>query len=106
DNMAIAAAHSLANYAEKRGIHPDNIVPNMEEAGVFPEEAADVAMQAIKDGVARLSFSREEVFETALSEINQARALMHNMMEQGFIKAPPMEILNEVLQACLNEFKS
>ena len=36
DNMAIAAAHSLANYAEKRGIHPDNIVPNMEEAGVFP----------------------------------------------------------------------
>jgi malate dehydrogenase (oxaloacetate-decarboxylating) len=49
DEMAIAAAHSLANYAEQRGIHPEDIVPNMEEAAVFPHEAADVAMQAIKD---------------------------------------------------------
>lgn len=106
DNMAIAAAHSLAGFARRRGINPQNILATMDETEVFAHEAADVAMQAIKDGVARLSFSREEVFETALSEINQARALMHNMMEQGFIKAPPMEILNEVLQACLNEFKS
>ncbi len=104
--MAIAAAHSLAGFARRRGIDPQNILATMDETEVFAHEAADVAMQAIKDGVARLSFSREEVFETALSEINQARALMHNMMEQGFIKAPPMEILNEVLQACLNEFKS
>ncbi|HMA62799.1 MAG TPA: NADP-dependent malic enzyme, partial [bacterium] len=49
DNMAIAAAHSLADYAEKRGIGPDNIVPTMDEADVFPHEAADVAMQAIED---------------------------------------------------------
>jgi len=32
DNMAIAAAHSLAGYAEKRGINVENIVPNMQEA--------------------------------------------------------------------------
>jgi len=54
DNMAIAAAHSLADYAERRGINPENIVPTMDEADVFPVESADVAMQAIADGVARI----------------------------------------------------
>ena len=57
DNMAIAASYSLANYAEKRGINPDNIIPTMDETGVFPTEAADVAMAAIKDGVAHVSTS-------------------------------------------------
>jgi len=43
--MAIAAAHSLAQYAFHRGITTEDIIPNMEEAAVFPYEAADVAMQ-------------------------------------------------------------
>ena len=52
DNMAIAASYSIANYAEKRGINPsDNIIPTVDETGVFPTEAADAAMAAIKDGV-------------------------------------------------------
>jgi malate dehydrogenase (oxaloacetate-decarboxylating) len=53
DEMAIAAAHAVANFAEKRGINPDYIMPTMEETEVFAREAADVAVQAIKDGVAR-----------------------------------------------------
>jgi len=62
DSMAIAAARSLASYAEKRGITPDSIIPTMDEVGVFPQEAADVAMQAIKDGVARVHLSYDEVY--------------------------------------------
>jgi len=68
DNMAIAAAHSLADYAEKRGINPDNIVPTMDEASVFPQEAADVAMQAIKDGIARVEMTWDEAFNKAKRE--------------------------------------
>ena len=33
DNMAIAAAYSVAKTAEKRGINPDNIMPKMLVAG-------------------------------------------------------------------------
>jgi malate dehydrogenase (oxaloacetate-decarboxylating) len=97
DNMAIAAAHSLANYAEKRGIHPDNIVPNMEEASVFPEEAADVAMQAIKDGVARVKITREEAFAKAKADIDYSRSLTKTLTDTGFIKDPPQKMLQDAL---------
>jgi malate dehydrogenase (oxaloacetate-decarboxylating) len=97
DNMAIAAAHSLANYAEKRGIHPENIVPNMEEASVFPEEAADVAMQAIKDGVARVKITREEAFAKAKADIEYSRNLTKTLTDTGFIKEPPQKMLQDAL---------
>ena len=97
DNMAIAAAHSLADYAEKRGINTENIVPNMEEAAVFPHEAADVAMQAIKDGVARVLMTRDEVFAKAKSDIDYSRNMTKVLMEQGFIKPPPIEMIKAAL---------
>ncbi|MDD4805793.1 MAG: malate dehydrogenase [Candidatus Cloacimonetes bacterium] len=106
DNMAIAAAHSLAAFARGRGISPDNILATMDETEVFAHEAADVAAQAVADGVARIILSREEVFQRALCEINETRTLVQNMMEQGFIKAPPAQMINEVMQLCLQKFKA
>jgi malate dehydrogenase (oxaloacetate-decarboxylating) len=103
DNMAIAAAHSLANYAEKRGINPENIVPNMEEASVFPEEAADVAMQAIKDGVARVQITREQAFAKAKADIDYSRSLTKSLTDNGFIQAPKQEMLQEALNWAVNQ---
>ncbi|MEI6696775.1 MAG: NADP-dependent malic enzyme [Bacteroidota bacterium] len=97
DNMAIAAAHSLADYAEKRGIDIENIVPTMSEAEVFPQEAADVAMQAIKDGVARVIITREEAFNKAKSDIEYSRNMVDKLTHEGFIKEPPQEMLEESL---------
>jgi len=105
DNMAIAAAHSLARYAEKRGITPENIVPNMNEADVFPEEAADVAMQAIADGVARNIISREEAFEIAAKDIKDARDIMHKLTDEGFIKQPPESMLTDALAWTIKQFE-
>jgi malate dehydrogenase (oxaloacetate-decarboxylating) len=103
DNMAIAAAHSLANYADKRGINTENIVPNMNEASVFPEEAADVAMQAIKDGVARIHISREEAFAKAARDISQARDMTQTLVDNDFIKKPPYEILQEAIDWAIQQ---
>jgi malate dehydrogenase (oxaloacetate-decarboxylating) len=103
DNMAIAAAHSLANYAERRGINPENIVPNMEEAAVFPEEAADVAMQAIKDGVARIHLSKEEAFKMADTDIKYSRDLTKSLVDNGFIKAPSQEMLQNALEWAITQ---
>ena len=97
DSMAIAAAHSLANYAEKRGINPENIVPNMEEVGVFPDEAADVAMQAIKDGVARVKITRDEAYKKAKADIDYSRSLTKSLTETGYIQAPKQEMLQNAL---------
>lgn len=103
DNMAIAAAHSLANYAEKRGIDPENIVPTMDEASVFPEEAADVAMQAIKDGVARIELSRQQAFDTAAADIKGSRDMISHLTETGFIKNPPQEMLDKALEWAIKQ---
>ncbi|NTW31772.1 MAG: NADP-dependent malic enzyme [Bacteroidetes bacterium] len=103
DNMAIAAAHSLADFAEKRGINTEDIVPKMDEAGVFPQEAADVAMQAIKDGVARVIISREEAFEKAKTDIEYSRSLTKNLTDTGFIKDPPQQMLQDALDWAIKQ---
>jgi len=103
DNMAIAAAKSLANFAEKRGINPDNILPTMEEAGVFPNEAAEVASQAIADGVARVSMNWDEAYNRAKEDIDYSRNLTNLLMESGFIKKPPQSLIDEALEFAIKE---
>ena len=105
DTMAIAAAHSLANYAEKRGIDPENITPSMDEADVFPVEAADVAMQAIKDGVARRKVTWEEAYELAKMEIEYSRSLTHSLCKEGFINDPPQEMLQDALNFTIKQIE-
>ncbi|MDY0325170.1 MAG: NADP-dependent malic enzyme [Candidatus Cloacimonadaceae bacterium] len=106
DGMAIAAAHSLADFAEKRGISAQSIIPTMDETEVFAQVAADVAVQAMKEGLARVQMSHQEVYDQALKEITETRALCQSMMEAGHIQAPPPELLQEVFEACITESKS
>ena len=96
DEMAIAAAHAVADFAEKgKGITPDYIMPTMQETEVFAAEAADTAMQAIRDGVARIELTREEVYKTTLADIMEARATIDLLQKEGFIKAPDVKMLIE-----------
>ncbi len=105
DNMAVTAAYSMAKTAEKRGIHPDNIMPKMDEWEVFPQEASDVAMQAIADGVARIKMTPKEAFRQAEKDIKEARALVNHLMEEGFIKKPPLKMLQDALQRAIDQVK-
>lgn len=105
DNMAIAAAHSLADYAGKRGINPENIVPTMDEADVFPIEAADVAMQAVKDGVARINLTWQEAYDRAKADIEYSRNMTKSLMDTGFIKAPEESMLQEALDKAILEVR-
>jgi len=97
DGMAIRCAHSIADFSEKRGISPDSIIATMEETEVFAQEAADVAQQAIAEGVARLTLSWEEVYNRAKADIAAARALVEDMRKLGHIKEPPVEMLEAAL---------
>ncbi|MEN8130717.1 MAG: NADP-dependent malic enzyme [Pseudomonadota bacterium] len=98
DNMALAAAHSLAKYAEDRDIEPDSILPLMTDHGMYSLEAAEVAMQAVKDGVARRIKTKEEYRLQARIDILEARRLVHQLMETGFIERPPQAIIEESLR--------
>jgi malate dehydrogenase (oxaloacetate-decarboxylating) len=104
--MALAAARSLAESAERKGISPEYIIPKMDEPEVFPIEAADVAAQAVKDGVARRELSRDEVFRIAETEIMESRNLIHHLMEEKFIKEPPMELLEQALRKAIEAVRA
>ncbi|MCL2230773.1 MAG: NADP-dependent malic enzyme [Treponema sp.] len=103
DGMAIRCAHSIADFSEKRGINPDNIIANMDETEVFAREAADVADQAIKEGVARVKFSWDEVYNQAKADIAQARALVEDLKKLGHITEPPKELMEKALAKAIEE---
>jgi len=104
DEMAIAAAYSMARVAEN-DLTPDYIVPKMDNETVFPREATDVAMQAIKDGVARVKMTEEELFAKAAKDIKESRDLIHHMMSEGFIEQPPADMIQKALDRAVAELK-
>jgi malate dehydrogenase (oxaloacetate-decarboxylating) len=101
DGMAIRCAHSIAEFSEKRGINVDNIIANMDETEIFAVEAADVAQQAIKEGVARVNLSWDEVYRQAKADITDARALVEEMKKAGHIKDFPAELLEAAFKAAV-----
>jgi malate dehydrogenase (oxaloacetate-decarboxylating) len=101
DGMAIRCAHSIAEFSQKRGIAPDNIIANMDEMEVFAVEAADTAQQAVKEGVARLQLSWDDVYRKAKEDIAAARALVEDMKKNGYIAEPPPELLEAALKAAV-----
>lgn len=105
DNMALAAAKSLAAFAENRGINPDNIIANMDESDVFAYEAADVAMQAIEDGVARIKMNKEQVYKLADKDIKESRELLKHLIANAFIKTPDNNLIQEAVQYTVKKIK-
>jgi malate dehydrogenase (oxaloacetate-decarboxylating) len=103
DGMAITCAHSIADFSEKRGIDPENIIATMEETEVYAVEAADVAQAAIKEGVARLKLSWDEVYNRAKADIAAARSLVEEMKKAGYIKELPSEVLEAAFRAAVEK---
>ncbi len=95
EEMCIAAAKALADYAERRGLSEDYIIPKMTESDVFPEVATAVAMKAIELGLARRQMSEEEIYDECRNMISRNQEKIRKLMELGFISPPPEGELNE-----------
>lgn len=89
DEMAVAAAQEIAQFAEERGIEEDNIMPTMDEWELFPREAVAVALKAQEQGVARLNLSRDELYRMAETKIRQSRDMVQVLMKEGIIPPAP-----------------
>ena len=103
DTMAITAARAIADFAHKRGISVDNIIPKMSENDVFPYVAAEVAMQAQKEGWARLSLSAKDVYAMAQQDIADAQNTINLLTEHNML--PQMEAceIQKILNEAINE---
>ncbi|MBC7190226.1 NADP-dependent malic enzyme [Candidatus Aerophobetes bacterium] len=89
DEMCIEAAKELAKCAEEKGLSEDYIVPTMGEWEVFPREAVAVGMKAIEQGIARVTLSKDELYQKASSIIKRAREEVRILMEEKIIPPAP-----------------
>ncbi|MFB6290462.1 MAG: NADP-dependent malic enzyme [Candidatus Bipolaricaulia bacterium] len=91
DEMAIAAAHAIADTAEEKGLREDYVVPTMDEWEVFINQAVAVGQKAIEQGIARNELTEHELEESARSKIEKARKWTQSAMDEGLIEKPPEE---------------
>ncbi len=101
DEMAIAAAQTIAGFAERQGLSPDHIMPLMTDEAVFSETAAAVARQAAADGVARRALAPEQVQEKARKDIAEAHRALELLMTSGLIPPPPEAMIQRCLDAAV-----
>ncbi len=87
--MAIAAAHELARCAEEHGLDEEHIAPTMGDWETVPRVAAATGVQAQQEGVARLSKTRDELYQAASATIHTARQATQLLVEGGVIRQPP-----------------
>jgi malate dehydrogenase (oxaloacetate-decarboxylating) len=88
DGMAIAAAHELARCAEERGLDEARITPGMDEWEVVPRIAVATALKAQEEGIARLSKTRDQLYQDACAIIGKARDATRLLMSEGLISPP------------------
>jgi malic enzyme len=87
--MCLAAAHALADFAEKNGLCEDYIIPKMTEKEVFPEVATAVGVKAVELGLAKVNMREEEIYELAELMISATQRKIKKLYELGFIREPP-----------------
>ena len=63
----------------------------MVEWEVYAKEAVAVGMKAQEQGIARLQFSADDLFDRAAAMIHRSRRLTEVMMETDLIADPPAE---------------
>ena len=101
DAMAIAAAQTIAAFAERQGLTEDHIMPLMTDEAVFAETAAAVAAQAVADGVARRPMSPARILEQAGRDIAEAHAALELLVASGRIPPPPEDMIQRCLQSAI-----
>ena len=106
DEMAVCAAHAIADFAERQGISADRIMPTMMDSDLFPEVAAAVGECAVNAGLARTPITRDEIYKLAKQDINETHRVMDLLVGQGVIEQFPeaevKRILEEVVRAIKN----
>ena len=85
DEMCIAAADSLAEYAEERGINEEDIIAKMDEPEAFIREAVAVGMKAQEQGVAAVKISAEDLRTKVQTVIESAQGQAETLVKEGYI---------------------
>jgi len=106
DEMAVCAAHAIADFAERQGISADRIMPTMMDSALFPEVAAAVGECAVKAGLARTPLTREEIYRQAKHDIDETHRVMDLLVGQGVIELFPEAEIKRILDDVVRTINS
>ncbi|WP_169977794.1 NAD(P)-dependent malic enzyme [Tautonia rosea] len=88
NEMAIAAAETLARCGQSRGLSPGAIVPRMDDPELAPKIAAAVAAVAVEQGLARNPIAAEQVERQATERIRRTRAAAEMITSDRVLSEP------------------
>jgi malate dehydrogenase (oxaloacetate-decarboxylating) len=89
DEMALAASHEISLTAEKAGLHPERIVPRLNEWEIHPRIAAATGLRAVAQNIAGRRLTRIELLAQASEIIRIARDSTHVLMRENLIRPLP-----------------
>jgi malate dehydrogenase (oxaloacetate-decarboxylating) len=89
DEMAIAAAHAIAQTAVDRGLREDSILPTMMETDTFVNQAVAVGLKAVEQKIARRPLTADELRAEAELRIRHAQQETLVLQREGLIPPPP-----------------
>ncbi len=98
DEMAVCAAHAIADFAERQGITAERIMPTMMDSDLFPTVAAAVGECAVKAGLARHPLDRTTIYNLAKHDIDETHRVMELLINQGFIERFPEAEVKRILE--------
>lgn len=75
DEMAIAAAQSLADCIDENTLNRGCILPTLDDVLVAPQVAVAAAMKAQEQGLARISRTRADLLTSAIATIRASREI-------------------------------
>ena len=103
DTMALAAAKAIAKRAQDTLLNEHHILPDADDLEVYPLQAAAVAAQAQKEGIATLKISPKQVYLQVKQEISMRRKINKMLIKSGFIKKPSQALIEKIFKQTLKE---
>ena len=106
DEMAVCAAHAIADFAERQGISADHIMPTMMDSDLFPTVAAAVGECAVNAGLARHPLDRTTIYNLAKRDIDEVHHAMDLLVGEGLIQQFPEAEVKRILEEVVKTIRS
>ena len=103
DTMALAAAKAIAKRAQNTTFDRHHILPDKTDLEIYPLQAAAVAAQAQKEGLAQEKISPKQVYKLVKQEMLSRQKINTFLIKSGFIKKPSQSLVNKIFKQTLEE---
>ena len=103
DTMALAAAKAIAKRAQDTTLNRHHILPDKTDLEIYPLQAAAVAAQAKKEGLATIKITPKQVYTQVKEELLFREEINNLLIKNKLIKKPTQKLVQAVFEQTLKE---